>query len=80
MKNPNPIINATIQVNHLHCTITKFIEFQDGSAAVEEWTEGAFADLIHSEKFEAGTEDASDCIKAARSDCDRMYQRQIGSF
>ena len=74
MTSPNPTTLATRFVNcsafndHLHGTITRYSELADGSALIEEFRPdpSAPSKLIYSEKFEAGSENAADCIKVAR--------------
>ena len=61
------ILNSSYYINALHGTYTCYSEFADGSAKLEEFRkEAPVSKLIYSERFEAGSEDAADCIKVAR--------------
>jgi hypothetical protein len=61
-------VNCSAFNNTLHGTITRYSELADGSALIEEFLphQTAVSKLIYSEKFEAGSENAADCIKVAR--------------
>jgi hypothetical protein len=60
-------VNCSAFNNTLHGTITRYSELADGSALIEEFRkEAPVSKLIYSEKFEAGSENAADCIKVAR--------------
>lgn len=61
------ILNSSIYFNALQGTYTRYSELADGSAKLEEFRKQApVSKLVYFEKFEAGTEDAADCIKVAR--------------
>ena len=65
--NPTRSVNSSYYLNPLHGTYTRYSEFADGSAKLDEFRkEAPVSKLIYSERFEAGTEDAADCIKVAR--------------
>jgi len=65
--NPTRFVNSAIYDNILHGTFTRYSELPDGSALLEEFRkERPVSVLVYSERFEAGTEDAADCIKVAR--------------
>ena len=61
------ILNTSYYLNPLHGTYTRYSELADGSAKLEEFKKQApVSKLVYSESFEAGSEDAADCIKVAR--------------
>ncbi len=65
--NPDAFVNSSTFDNLLYGTFTRYSELPDGSALLEEFRkEKPVSKLVYSEKFEAGTEDAADCIKVAR--------------
>jgi hypothetical protein len=65
--NPTRLLNSSYHINALHGTYTCYSEFADGSAKLEEFRkEAPVSKLVYSEQFEAGSEDATTCIKVAR--------------